>query len=65
MNDTQKIQTEEAQVYPLPMDVLLDRRYTHRYIDPSTGKLRMPEDIAANERLWKSCGKPTEIKVRG
>ncbi len=64
MNDTQKISTEEAVKYPLSMDVLMDPKYAHRYIDPDTGELRAPEDIAKNEALWNAQGKPFEIKIR-
>jgi hypothetical protein len=64
MNDTQKIHAEEAVKYPLPMSVLLDPKYAHRYIDPCTGNLRSPEDIAQNEKMWRELAPPPMIKVR-
>jgi hypothetical protein len=55
MNDMQKIKEAMAQACPLPLEVLLDPKYAHRYIDPDTGKLRSPEDIRENEAFWASA----------
>ncbi len=64
MNDTQKIHMEEAKEYPLPMEVLLDPKYAHRYKDPCTNNLRSPDDIRKNETFWKNLQPPPMIKVR-
>jgi len=64
MNDVHKVSVEESKRYSLPIEVLMDPRYTHRYIDPTTGKLRSPEDIEQNEKFWKTLPKPAEMKGR-
>ena len=62
MSDHSKIRELLQEKIPVPLELLLNPMFSHRYFE--NGKLRPIKDIQENETLWKSQPPPMPSNLK-